>query len=308
MILEKMGTPNLVDDLIKNNIDMIMNSTNSPYKLYINEKHLKADVSIFLNKSDNYKGDVNYKECILSNFKNCIIRINYTKLDKSNIVKNLSHELTHIYELYQVKDIFFETKWNWQEALNKTKSQNRVSGLIRYLRDIIYLSLPHELNSRVSSIYHYLLYKCDGFNREKIIEELKNTNEWANYENLMDFNPDQLYESLKNQFINDFNFLYFLINEINSKIGISKKVISDADLFNFLKKLDKTIKKSAYQYKKKLLRSVSRVLSELNIDERHEDPDVVNYLDYFKSDIQVNRNLKIKNVLEFKSFLNKMNK
>ena len=32
---------------------------------------------------------------------------------------------------------------------------------------------------------------------------------------------------------------------------------------------------------------------------------VVNYSDYFKSDIQVNRNLKIKNILEFKSFLNK---
>jgi hypothetical protein len=186
MILESKGTPNLVNDIIDNNLNDIKNciENNLSFKLVINEStdnyNLVADVKINFNFGDRYYANMNYKESLDSNFKNCIINVNYPKIfEMSLIFKSLSHELTHLYELYQIKDKFDKTRWKWQDALNNTIKQQKLGSDITYFRDMLYLSLPQELNARVSSIYIYLSMKSNpNTSKYELIKMLEETNSY----------------------------------------------------------------------------------------------------------------------------------
>lgn len=309
-VFEKMGTPNIITDIInkysKSIEDCLNNQTN--LSININDTNIIADIFIKFIISDNYKGGVDYNNCINSGFKKCNITINYLKnYDISNVLKTLSHELTHIYELYKVRNILNTTKWSWQNALNKTKKQDDY-GLIRYLRDIIYLSLPQELNARVSSIYLYLHTHCDGsYNKEDMIKTLKSTKEWDNYINLMDFDPYKLTNGLIGYYKNNLDLLFTMVNELNSNIGILMKINNSNELYSYLSKLNNGIKKSASKYKVKLFKVLNRVHTELQTKDEsiYEEPDDVSYEKYLKK--YNNRDLIIDELFEYKIYIDNFN-
>lgn len=314
MFLEKKGTPDLVDDIV-NNIVLNLNKHIKDEYLNLNidenkkDYNLKADIIINLIKGENYKGNFNYKKSLDSNFKGCIINIEYPdNFDINKITKTLTHELTHLYELYQIKDIFNKTRWKWQEALDNTKKQNKVSSNIHYFRDILYLSLPQEINSRVSSLYRYLLGKSKmNYTKEEIIEILKETKEWQNYLNLVEFSPSVLINSLNNTFSDDYNFLFFIFNELNLNLGISFKIKNIDDLEKYLNKTNKMIKGQADKYKKKIFKVVDRVYEELNesIEYITNDPFDVKYNNYLIDNIKLDRNSKINSIIELDKCIKK---
>lgn len=299
--LEKKGTPNLIDDIISNlNIETHIKNG---LKLNVDDEKLKASIIIFFKNGINYYGNINYKETLNSEFKNCIINIYYIDdYNTNNIIKTLTHELTHIYELYQIKDIFYKTKWVWTEALIKTKKQDKISNNIRYFRDILYLSLPHEINARVSSLFRYLYMECSsGCTKDQIMDILKNTKEWQNYLNMNDFSVTELIEGLKITFKDDYDFLYFIFNELNMNSGINFQINNISDLNIYLNRFNKMFKNQNKKYYKKILKVVDRIYNELNEN--------IEYWTYYVGDVDYKKyvdpelvNKKISHIVEMIDF------
>ena len=210
--------------------------------------------------------------------------------------------------------VILENNWNWQDALNKTKGQDNC-GLIKYLTDILYLSLPQELNARVSSIYFSLSYKCNSnMSKQDMIIILKKSNEWMNYLNLIDFDPNTLLNDFNKYYSEDINFLYYMINELNNNIGFDVKIENNEDLRFYLYKLDKRFKKSAKTYKVKLFKVLNRIYTEVNeVTEniQYDEPGDVSYEKYLKLCINENkekkRNDRIDNLLEYKEYITDIN-
>lgn len=318
MILESKGTPNLITDIINSNYNDIKNciANKSTFILNINESSdnysLVANIKMNFNFGDRYNANMNYKECLNSNFENCIININYPiSYELPLIFKSISHEMTHLYELYQIRDKFDKTKWKWQDALNNTIKQQKLGGSIVYFRDMLYLSLPQELNARVSSIYIYLLMKSkSGMSKDELIEILESTNEWLNYLNLLNFSPDQLTLGLINNFKDDMEFLYFIFNELNTNLNIDYKIENIKDIKLYLSKVNRMFKLSADKYKNKLLRVVDRVYEETNkkLEYLSYDPGNVDYEEYIKVDNQKMRSIKLESLLEYSDFIKQISK
>lgn len=313
MILEGKGTPDIIESIIDDNMIDIINCINysSDLKLNINKKikkrSLKCNINIIFNSGKNYKGNVNYRECLDSEFRKCIINVYFPKnYNLSLIIKTLTHELTHIYELYQINEKIDITKWKWQEALNDIGDFFNTSHLL-YFRDILYLSLPQELNARVSSIYFYLkMNSSRGYNKNQVLEILYNSREWQNYKNLMDFDPDQLTLGISNYYGKNISISFLIINTLNKKIGIDKRITNIGELNSYLRRLDKYFKKSAIKYKNKLMRVVDKVVDENNKKFEYLTNDSINvdYNEYIKEDKLESRNKKLEVLLEYSEFIN----
>lgn len=313
MILEGKGTPDIIENIIDDNMFSITNCVTSlsDLKLNINKKigkrSLKCDIHILFNSGENYKGNVNYQECLNSGFKKCIINVYFPKnYNLSLIIKTLTHELTHIYELYQISEKFDITKWKWQEALNDIGDFFNTSHLL-YFRDILYLSLPQELNARVSSIYFYLkMNSSRGYNKDQVLDILYESMEWQNYKNLMNFNPEQLTMGISNYYGKNISISFLIINMLNKKIGIDKEITNIEELNSYLRRLDKYFKKSAIKYKNKLMRVVDKVVDENNkkFEYLTNDPINVDYNEYIKEDQVDFRNKKLEALLEYSEFIN----
>lgn len=196
--------------------------------------------------------------------------------------------MTHLYELYQIKDIYDDTKWKWQESLDDTRLQNKTNGSIKYLRDIIYLSLPHEINARLSSLFGYLYMNLKrNCTEEKIKDVLMKSREWESYITLLNFNDEEVYNGLIEYFSNmnnGINFLFLIFNELNNRIGLSIEIKNLTDIRNYLKTVKKITKKRAYKFKKKMDRLVKNMFNDLNetIVYSTQEPSMsYDYKDYF---------------------------
>lgn len=267
LLLEKMGTPDIILSIVNKYEEKILECIKN-YKsinININEIDLKSNLIINFKQNDEFGGNINFKECIDSNFQNCIINIFYPSfVDLSKIIKFLSHELTHLYELYQIKNIFYDSKWLRSKALLDTKYMN-IFYTFHYFRDIFYLSLPHEINARLSSLYKYLL---DSKLKDKndLMKILKKTTEWQNFLNLKNFDNKKCYEDLIIDYNSDKKLLYELFNIFNINMKIKTTVNSDTDVFNYLKNSKKYFKKVASRYKKKMLKILNRSIED-NLNE-----------------------------------------
>lgn len=312
MILEKHGTPDILKEIINENIttfkDIISNNNNFNLNLNINKSntlengkilYLKCDLDInfHFDKKYNYTGDINYLSIINSNFKNCIINI-FLPFD-SEINKSLSalaHELLHLYELYQVKKIIKKTSWqNITNLINIEKLDLFKFSSINHFKNMFYLSLPHEVNARVTSIHFYLL----GFetnDKEFLLKKLKETIEWRYFLMLKNFNIDEyikiLYKELDTDaIINIFNFLNF-----NLKINFKLK--NKNDIEKYLNKIKKYFEDVSITYNKKIMKIIFDISNSIIKEKIHEDKYIlsleeiieqknsyretkINYIDYF---------------------------
>lgn len=307
-IFESKGTPDFVKDFITTNNNLIVKSIKSNIDLFIkiDRDDISCSLTIKFNTEERYNGNINYKNCLDSNFDKCIINIFYPEIyDTSMIIKSLGHELTHLYELYQIKDKYDKTKWKWQDAITNTKEQDNSDSKIKYFRDIFYLSLPQEINARVSSLYGYLY-----MNKSNNLDDcLRNSIEWINYINMINFSYDLLYTDLVRIFEDKKSLLYFMFNDFNENLGINKKIENDADLVRYLKRFDDRLKVLANKFKNKMIRVLKRVKDENNISERNYltfDPGDVNYNNY-KEDVSKKRNELLETILSYNSFLKTMN-
>jgi len=294
MILESKGTPDILLDIIaKYESEIINNAKNlNSLSININESNLVAHLTINFKNDNNksFSGNLNFKECIDSNFNNCIINLSIPNFNLTLIFKSLMHELTHLYEIYQIKDFYLETKWKRLEALHDTEYQN-VNTELHYFRDIFYLSFPYEINARVSSLYKYLFDTKikDKVELEKILIK---TIEWQNMLNLKNFTYKEVYDNLIKKYINNKILLYDIFNLFNLKMKIKTTINSDIDLYNYLKNSSKYFKSVSSNFKKKIIKILYRVVDDRMYEGYWTIPTkIVVYDDYIKKHKEENKDI-----------------
>lgn len=304
-IRESLGTPEILSEIINENKISIFNiidskvdnsiSINIDKSIELNKKKIEFKCIVRINftfsKKSNNSGNVNFDECIKSNFQNCIINIfpSLIKEDKSSVLRCVLHELTHIYELYQIRKIYNTSK-NWWKSKYLVDFDSRRVGkipIIIYFRDLFYLSLPQEIRSRVSSL-----------DMIQSIDDIKDTIEWKNYESLRDFNPENYFKDLINLY--DLDQLFAIFNLFNNIMHIKCDIKSETDLINYFNKTKKYFNVVAENYRRKMIKVISE--SRVPIEYIHEDSNmIINYSDYLKMGMR-EHNLEILLEIGYKEF------
>lgn len=295
-INESMGTPSLIREIfneIKIDLDRILNSNTSDSilisvnkSLLIKDKQvsLKSKLKItisFNQKSPQYNGNINFLSCIKSEFEECIIYLSIPEYpDKKRTYKSLMHELTHLYELYQVKDIFYSTTWQKSIFLSEF-DKTEIKKYIEYFRDIYYISLPHEIRATISSIEIFLI---SLFTKDINIlkSELGKTTEWNRYESIRDFDPNKISISLINDY--KYNNVIRMLNIFNKINKINFILKNESDIFKYFqgwkKYLNKVSKNMLHKIERKLKEIANKSNDDSEIYETHHDRNIVSYDDY----------------------------
>jgi hypothetical protein len=296
-INESRGTPSIIKEVfneIKKDLDNILESNiQNPIfididkNLIINNKKvdLKSNLKILLDftNTTQYNGNINFLTCIKSDFKECVISLSIPKNpDKKRVYKSLIHELTHLYELYQIKDIFYSTSWQKSISLYQF-DRTEIKPYIEYFRDIFYISLPHEIRATISSIEIFLI---SLFTKDPDIlrNELKKTTEWNRYESIRDFDPEQL----SNNLINDYNSnnVIRMLNIFNKINNINFTLKKESDILRYFKGwkkyLNRVSEKMYSKIEKKIIEISNKELYGGEIYETHEDKNILSYEDHRK--------------------------
>ena len=275
MILEKRGTPDILKEIIKENyynIQAILNSNNNGnLKLDIDKSaqletkivYLKCNLTINfeLKIGNNYTGNINYLSIIENNFNSCIIDV-FLPINPTlkQTLSALSHELLHLYELYQIKDIFEKTRWNDTTIISDIEKMNIMSySTIRYFKDLFYLSLPYEIRARITSLHFHLL-SLRSNNEDILLKELKDTKEWKYFKMLENFDIDKYYNLLLKEM--DIDSAINIFNFFNEKLKINFKIDTKDDLLNYFNSSKKYFNKIANYYKKKINKIIKDLTNE----------------------------------------------
>jgi hypothetical protein len=277
MILEKRGTPNIIKEIIEENKktieDIILINKNESIVLNIHKNSiitsdsskdrivfLICNLTINFNFETRYKytGDINYLSIIESDFKNCIINI-FLPVNPTikETLSALSHELLHLYELYQVKNIFKKTKWQDIQILDNIEKMEIYNyNSIKYFKNLFYLSLPHEIRARITSL-HFHLISLRSNNEDILLKELEDTKEWKYFKMLENFDIDKYYYLLLKEM--DVDSVINIFNFLNEKLKINFKIDTENDILNYLNRSKKYFNKISQFYKKK----VDRIIKDL---------------------------------------------
>ena len=304
-INEKHGSPDIINNFIIENKIKIFKSIESNLSeisfkinksILVNKRIVNFDIEkltiLFKYNKPNYYANLSHKQCIESEFNNCIIESHIPiKFDEKYVLKSLSHELTHLYELYQIKNIYNKTVWKRTDALNYYNDKS-----ILYFRDIFYLSLPQEVRATVSSIRIFL----HGIDKNLLLQNLKSTNEWKNSQNLKNFKYKEYLDDLKlTHNIDDiiFSFLYF-----NKIMNIKYQIRYESDLLEYLNKMCVYFHHVGENIEKKLLNLVSDITlyedKGIHID-TFEDFSYENYL----NNKTYNRERNLETLLEYIEYI-----
>jgi len=113
-INESKGVPNILKKIIK---DIKIIEGNQIIYLH-SDMPLGVNLNIIFNFSDKktYNGNINYDDVINSNFENIKIKINILdkEINYNKVKETLLHELTHLYEIFKIKNII----GNWEKLKN----------------------------------------------------------------------------------------------------------------------------------------------------------------------------------------------
>ena len=153
------------------------------------------------------------------------------KIDLDNeIKKSINHEIHHLIERYltKINDSKYAESWKYGKRLQTLK--------IKYpeFDDIIhftYLSLPHEMRSRVSHLHQVL----KNIPKDKIIDYIKNSKEYKDADFLIKVDPEFLLKKTSNNFIKDFSVVFLKTKNKNYKINF-------LNYFKNIKRKNKTLK------------------------------------------------------------------
>ena len=316
-INESKGTPDIVREIINENSDtindilvnkidkilnikinksVIINGKNKPKTLTCN-----LNISFIFKNVFNYNGNINFNNCIKSNFENCLITLILPNqnIKNINVYKSLSHELTHLYELYQIKDVFNTSSWMKSLYLVHFDELKLNQNLITYFRDLFYASLPHEIRANLSSIEVFLL-DLDTKDKKILKSELIKTTEWDKYNAINSFNPTKYTNDLVLNYGLNFSIRVFnLFNKVTK--NKSKPIKSEEDLLSYFNKWKKYFIDISKDYKYRIDSKLDEISNRTNnnnlyIIEKHDDV-ILSYSDYL-NDISENRDILLDELLK----------
>lgn len=252
----------LIIDSIKNRTDLLNLS------IFIDSENIDVCI-IFNHDSNNYSSNINFDKCVDSDFKDCKINLNVPNiLDINKLLKSLTHELTHLYELYKIKDIFDKSRWHRSKSLKKVDELYSDEILILYFRDLFYNSLKHEINAKISSLCIYL-DSLNTKNKNALLNELYQTTEWYNYNSLYDFNPKKYLSDLLLTY--DLEVILTIFNYFNKLMGIKTKMNSEEDILNYFNNTKRYFRSVCKKFKHKVFRYINFITSDDDILNVNED-------------------------------------
>lgn len=308
-VYESVGTPSIIRNVfndIVSDIDKVLIlkkpdslNFNIDKKINIKEdvKLLKCNLIINIVFVNNYNANINFKSCIDSDFKNCVININTpVNYDKIKVYQSLIHELTHLYELFQIKDVFKNS--SWIKAINLGNFDkvelNRLLP-IRYFRDLYYISLHHEVRATISSIEIFLI---SLFTKDKdiMLNELEKTIEFSRYISLRDFDPNKYVNDLLSSYgVNQTIRLFNIFNKVNN---INFDIKNESDILKYFKGYKKyftNISNKMFDRFNKKINEISIKVDDIN-NYILETTEILSYSEYF-NDINENRDERIESLL-----------
>lgn len=303
-IYESKGIPNLLKDLTSKVLnDIIGNESgfNKNYDIDNTNFNVSFNVSISNIKRNDIYAISTFGIYSMNKLKGAGIKISMdiSNYDEVDLKRVLTHELLHIYEIFN--RINKGSKKDLQWVLSKNLMTIRDKYKSKFIQDfiyLIYLSLDQEINARVSEVYSILI-ESRTTNKSILETELKKTSAWKysqilkkfdenNYE--IDYDEFLIFLAELNSLMNDkFKDLNFNIYNIPESFKDCKKIISGWKVI--------FLKKSNY-FQSKLLKIIDEVISDVSMIESS----------YIEIDESLLNNGKFPYVLKFEKYLERESK
>jgi len=252
-LLEKYGSNNLAKDLSYYTINLI--NSNFPKLLKDGKLHISIDsfkklnfkfskINVYL--SNKTYGNINMENYFITNDiiydleMNLYLQLNIQDLKLKNInynkiVDTIRHEFLHIIEIYFTDKNQKKLANSWKKGeiifnLRKKYTDNNIQDIIH----IMYLSLPHEMRSRVEQI-NSEIEKSNLSDKNKIINFIKNNTIYKDCLFIINLDIFKILKLLKtkkdfNDFLNDLNineegFKNYLNEIINLNLKFKNKIL-----------------------------------------------------------------------------------
>jgi hypothetical protein len=193
-----------------------------------------------------------------------------SKLDHFYLHELVVHEMTHLYEYYNivVNQREFPLYNRIKKSLIRTIKQDEFD-VFSYFRNLVYLTLDNELNARVAQTYQLLKYE-GSHDKEQLFNILKTKHIWKKYKEIDNFNPKK-YTSDLIEFIG-IDFTKILINNFNNELennSISFSFINDVgneeDIIRYFNNWNKRFKYKLKKHLYKLNGIIDEVIKDSNL-------------------------------------------
>jgi hypothetical protein len=269
-LIEGKGIPNTV----KNVANRIVNGKTMFTIDYIDLK--VNDFIVDLNFSNTKYNQANIR---INNMNGNIIDKATLKLDikiddlgSSEIKRLLTHEVLHLYEIYQrtqKNNYKVGLEWHVSDILQRIKSKYAIKSQAIYdFTMVLYLAFEHEINARVAETYSVLI-ETRNDDKKYLYEILRRSNAWNCAEKIENYKPVLL--------PTDYPIFKDLFNELNSNINntkdfiVYKTVVTDSDVDDILKQYTKYFDKKARNFKRKMIKVITEVIDDINrIEEQYK--------------------------------------
>jgi len=224
--------------------------------------------------SDKYHSFVKSVDIYGVLISNLDIRINLPlNFNEENLKIELTHELTHLIELYYSKNNLSKS---WDKYTRIREHQKRFQKYKYWLdiSDIFYDTLEQEMRSRASQTYQNLK-SINTKDIDILRSHLLQTKEWKKMSEILKINPDDIVRLLKVEYPHIYEFILkdFMLNVLYEKYSIP----------TFIKEINR-IKTLCQKQKKKLSKLLHEIIKEgSEFFEEHFDRNI-NYSDYLSED------------------------
>ena len=191
-----------------------------------------------------------------------------SKLDHFYLHELIVHELTHLYEYYNIviNQRIFPLYDRIKKTLIRTIKQDEFD-VFSYFRNLAYLTLDNELNARVAQTYQLLMFK-NIKDKDQLFNMLKTTHIWKKYKEIDNFNPKK-YTSDLIEFIG-IDFTKILINKFNDELKYNsinfefiKDVDTEGDIIKYFNSWNKRFKYKSKKHLYKLNNVIDEVIKDI---------------------------------------------
>lgn len=193
-------------------------------------------------------------------------------LDYNYLHELIIHELTHLYEYYNivVNRREFPLYNKIKKSLVRTIKQDDFD-IFSYFRNLVYLTLDNELNARIAQTYQLLKFEKIN-DKDQLFNILKTKHIWKKYKEIESFSPKKYTSDLIELVGLDFSKI--LINQFNKELrlnGVDFSFIKDTNTKeDVIKYFNSWKKRFNYKLKKHLIK-LRRVIDEVVKDQKKSD-------------------------------------
>jgi hypothetical protein len=193
-------------------------------------------------------------------------------LDYNYLHELIIHELTHLYEYYNivVNRREFPLYNKIKKSLVRTIKQDDFD-IFSYFRNLVYLTLDNELNARIAQTYQLLKFEKIN-DKDQLFNILKTKHIWKKYKEIESFSPKKYTSDLIELVGLDFSKI--LINQFNKELRLNEvefSFIKDINTEEDVIKYFNSWKKRFNHKLKKHLIKLKRVIDEVVKDQKKSD-------------------------------------